>query len=175
MCVTIFGRSKQPLQWWLHSYLLSQSCWMHWDPHAGACIQGIYVICCCKGNQWCWRTYLLRGEIKQLVVKWTGTSVEFHHSYDDFDRFNSYGGCMELLLSLDSAVQTRDFLQTIQTTWMNGQHIWVSETLTWRLDQSLSILEAYQLPFFPFLRNITLKEMEFKLQWRNNKSPIERF
>jgi hypothetical protein len=33
------------------------------------------------------------------VVDWTGTLVEFRHSYDDFHRFISYGGRMELRLA----------------------------------------------------------------------------
>jgi len=34
--------------------------------------------------------YLFTGEIKRLVVEWTGMLAEFHHSYNDIDRFNSY-------------------------------------------------------------------------------------
>jgi len=170
-----FGRSKQPSRRWLHTFLLQQSWWMHWVPHATACVQGTYVECSSKGIQWCWGTYLLRGEIKWLVVEWTGTLVEFCHSYDDFDRFFSYCGGLELRFSLYSAVQTRHILQTIRATRRDGQYIWVSETSTRRLDQSLQILQASLLPFFLFLRNITLKDMEKQLPWGNNKSTIERF
>jgi len=85
-----FGWSKQPSQRWLHTFLLLQSCWMHWVPLATAWVQGTYVVCSSKGIQWCWGRYLLRGEIKRLVVEWTGTLVEFLHSYNDFDCFISY-------------------------------------------------------------------------------------
>jgi len=87
---------------------------MHVVPHATTCVQGTYVGCSSKGIQWCWRTYLLRGEIKWLVVEWTGTLVEFRQSYDDFARFISYSSHLELLLSLYSAVQTWHICQTIQ-------------------------------------------------------------
>jgi len=144
----------------------TQSWWMHWVPHATACIQGTYVASSSKGIQWCWRTYLLRGKINQLVVEWTGMLVEFRHSYDDFDHFNSYGGRLELQLSLYSAVQTRHILQTIRATRRNGQYIRISETLTQRLDQSLQIFQVSLLPFFPFVRNITLTDMEKRLPWK---------
>jgi len=170
-----FGRFKHPSRRWLHPFLLPQSCWMHWVPHATACVQGTYVVCTSKRIQWCWGTYLLRGEIKWLVVEWTGTLVEFRHSYNDFDRFISNGGRLELRLFLCSAAQTRHILQTIRATRRNGQYIWVSGTSTRRLDQSLQILQASLLPFCPFLRNITFKDMEEQLLWRNNKSTIERF
>jgi len=148
---------------------------MRWVSDTTACIQGTYVVCSSKRIQWCWGTYLLRGEIKQLVVEWTGTLVQFLHSYNHFDCFNSYGGHLELGLSLYSTVQTGHISQTILATRRNGQYIWVSETSTWRLDQSLRILEASLLPLFPFLRNITLKNMEKQLPWSNIKSTIERF
>jgi len=82
--------------------------------------------------------------------------LEFRHSYNDFDRFTSYSGHLELRMSHYSAVQTSHILQTIRATRRNGQYIWVSETLTRRLDQSLLILQASLLPFCPVLRNITL-------------------
>ena len=148
---------------------------MHWVPHATACIQRTYVVCSSKWIQWCCGMYLLTHEIKRLVVEWTGTSVEFGHSYNDFDRFNSYGGRLELWLSLHSALQTRHILQTIRATRKNGQYIWVSATSTQWLDQSLLILQASLLPIFPLLRNIALKDMEKQLPWRNNKSTIKRF
>jgi len=119
--------------------------------------------------------YLLSGGIKRLVVEWTGTLVEFHHSYDDIDRFDGYSGRLELWLSQYSAVQTRRILQTIRVTRWKGQYYRVSETSTWQLNQSLWILQALVLPFFLFLRNITVKNMEKQLSWRNNKSTIERF
>jgi len=171
----LFGRSKQPSRRWLHTFLLPQSCWLHWVPHATACVHGTYVVCSSKGIQWCWGTYLLRCEIKRVVVEWTGTLVEFLHSYDDFDRFISYGGRLELRLSLYSAVQTRHILQPIRATRRNAQYIWVSETSTRRLDRSLQILQTSLLPIFLFLRNITLKNIEKQLPWRNHKSRIERF
>jgi len=170
----LFGQSKQPSQRWLDTFLLPQSCWMHWVPHAAACIQGSYVVCSSKEIQWSWGTYLLRGEIKGLVVEWTGRLLEFRHSYDDFDRFFSFSSRLELQLSLDLAVQSRHILQTIRATRRNGQYIWVLETSTPRLDQILQILQASLLPFFPFLRIITLKNMEKQRPWKNNKSTIER-
>jgi len=170
-----FGRSKQPSRQWLHTFLVPQFCWMHSVPHATACVQETYVLCCCKGIQWCWTMYLLRGEIKRLVVEWTGTLVKFRHSYYDVDRFISYSSRLELQLSLYLAVQTGHILQTLQGTRRNGQYIWVSETLTWRLDQSLGIFQAFLLPFFPFLQNMSSKNMEKQLQWRNSISTIERF
>jgi len=108
-------------------------------------------------------------------VEWTGTLVEFRHSKDDFDLIISYGGSLEQRLSLYSAVQTRHILQTILAAGRNTQYIWVLETSTRRLDQSLQILQASWLPFFQFLRNIILKDMEKQLPWRNNKYTIERF
>jgi len=156
-------------------FLLPQSCWMDWVPHVTAYIQGTYVVCPSKEIQWCWGTYLLKGEIKHLVVEWTGTLVELHQSYDYFDRFNSYGSRLVLCLSLYSAVQTRNVLQTIWATSRNGQYVWVLETSTQQLDQSLWILQASLLPSLPFLRNITLKDMEKQLLWMNNKSSIKRF
>jgi len=123
-----FGRSKQPWWWWLHTFLLQQSCWMHSVTHATACVQRTYVICSSQGIQWCWGTYLLRGEIKRLVVECTGMLVEFCHIYDDYDCFISYGNRLELLLSPYSAVQTKHILQTLRATRSNGQYIWVSET-----------------------------------------------
>jgi len=171
----LFGQSKQPSRRWLHTFLLLESCWMHWVRHETACAQGTYVVCSNKGIQWCWGTYLLRGKIKRLVVEWTGMLVEFRQSYDDFDCFISYGGRLEPRMSLYSAVQTRHNLETTRETRRNGEYIWVLETSTWQLDQSLQILQASLLPFIPFLRNITLKNMEKQLPWGNRKSTIKRF
>jgi len=75
----LFGQSKPPSRQWLHTFLWPQSCWMHWVPHATACVQGTYVVWSSKGIHWCWGMYLLRGEIKRLVVEWTGTLDEFRH------------------------------------------------------------------------------------------------
>jgi len=155
-----FSWFKQPSWRWLHTFLLPHTCWMHWVPLATACIQGTYIVSTSNGIQWCWGTYLLSGEIKRLVVEWTGALVEFRHSYNDFERFICYGGRLELRLSLDSAVQTRHILQTIWATRRNGQYIWFLETSTRRLDQSLQILQATLLPFCPFLRNIRWTDME---------------
>jgi hypothetical protein len=113
-----------------------------------------------KDIEWCWWMCLLRGKIKQLVMKWTGMLVESHQSYDDLDCFNSYGGHLELWLSLHLVGQARYILQTIRITWMNGQYIWVSETLMWQLDQSLWSTKASLLLIFPFFWNITLQNME---------------
>jgi len=169
------GRSTQPSWRWLHTFLLPLYCWIRWVLHATACVHGTYVVCSSKGIEWCWGTYLLNGKIKRLVEELTGTLVEFRHSYDDFDCFISYGSRLELRLFLFSAVQTRHTLQTIGATRRNGQYIRVSETSTRRLNQNLQILEASLLRIFPFLRNMTLKDMEKQLPWRNNKSTIERF
>jgi len=95
-----FGQSKRLSQWWFYLFLLPQSCWMHWVRRATACVQGTYVECCSKAIQWCRETYLLRGQRKRLEVEWTGTLVEFRHTYDDFDRFHSYCSCLEPRLSL---------------------------------------------------------------------------
>ena len=99
-----------------------------------------------------------------------GTLVECCHSYNDFDCVISYGSSLELWLSLYSAVQTRHIIPTIPATRRNGQYISVLKTLTWWLSQSLRIMQASLLPFFPLLRNITLKNMEKQRPWRNNKS-----
>jgi len=115
-----FGWSKQPSRWSLHTFLLLQSCWLHWVSHAIACVQGTYVICSSTGIQWSGGTYILRGEIKQPVVEWTSTLVEFCHSYDDFGRFDGYSSCLELPLSLYSEVQTRHILRTILATRRDG-------------------------------------------------------
>jgi len=133
---------------------------MHWVPHVTACMQGPYVICSSKGIQWCWGMYLLRGEIKQLVVEWTGGLVGYHHSYNDFDYWNRYGGRLELRFSIYLAFQTRHMLHTIRARRRIGQYISVSETLTWQLDQSLQIIQASLLLLFPLVRNMTLKDME---------------
>jgi len=119
---------------------------MRWLPHATACVHGTYVVCYSKGIQWCWRPYQLRGEMKQLVVQWTGTLDEFHHNYDDFYHFNSYGGCVGLRWSSDSAGQTTHILQTIRAKKRNGQYIRVSETWTEQLDQRLWILQVLLSP-----------------------------
>jgi len=148
---------------------------MHWVPHATACIQGKYVVCSSRGIQWCWGMYLLSGEIKRLVLERTGTWVEFCHSYNEFDSFNSYGGCLELQLSLYLSVQSKEILQTIRGTRRNSRYIWVSETSTQQLYQTLRILHASFLPFLLCLRNITLKDMEGHLPWWNNRSTIMKF
>jgi len=148
---------------------------MHCVHHATACVQRTYVVCCSKGNQWWWGMYLLRDEIKRLVVEWTGTLVEFRHTYNEFDCFHSYSGRFELQLSLYYAVQFRHILQTILATRRTGHYIWVSETSTQQLDNSLPILQVSLLPLFLFLRNIIFKDMEKQLPWKNNKSTIERF
>jgi len=154
-----FGRSKQPLWRSLHMFLFTQSCCMHWVLYDTACIQGIYVICSSQEIQWCWGMYLLRGEIKQLMAEWTGTLVEFHHSCYDFDCFNSYGGHLELRLSLYSAVLNRHILHIIRVTRRNGQCIWVLETSTQWLDTSLQIGQASFLPFILFLQNVAFKDI----------------
>ena len=105
-----FRRSKQPSQWWLDTFGLLQFCWMHLNAHATACTQGTYVICCSKGFQLCSAKYLRRAEIKRLVVEWTCTVVEFRHSYNDVDQFNSYGSRLNLQISHYLAVQTRHIL-----------------------------------------------------------------
>jgi len=158
----LFPRSKQPLRGWLHRFLLLQSCWMHWVRHATACVQGIYVGCSSKVIHWCWGIYPLRGEIKRLEVVWTGMLGEFCHSYDDFGSFNRYCGRLELWLSHYSAGQNINNLQTIWVTRWHGQYIWVSEPSTRQLNPSLWILQASLLPFFPFLRKITLRDIENK-------------
>ena len=135
---------------------------MHWVPHATAGFQGTWVICSSKGIQWYWGMYLLRGQIKRLVVVWTGTLAKFRHSDHDFDRFNSYDGHLELQLSVSLTVQTGPTIQIVPATSTNRQYISVWETWTWRLDQSLPILQTSSLPFFPFLWNITLKNKEKK-------------
>jgi hypothetical protein len=109
------------------------------------------------------------------VVEWTGMLVDLRHTYNDFDRFISYGGHLQLWLALYSAVQPRHILQTIWASRENGQYIWVSETSTGQLDKSLQIFQAFLLPCFLFLQNITLKDIENQLPWRNNKSTIKRF
>jgi len=93
----LFGWSKVRSQQWSHTYLLLlRSCCMHWDLYATACIQGTYVACSSKGIQWRWGMYLIRGKMRRLVVEWTGTLYKYRHSCNDFDRFNSYGGLLEL-------------------------------------------------------------------------------
>jgi len=101
--------------------------------------------------------------------------VESCHCYHDFDYINSYGGRLELRFSFHLAVLNRHILRTIQAKRKNGQYIWVSETLTGWLDQSLKLLQPSLLHFFSFLRNITLEDMEDQLPWRNNESTSEKF
>jgi len=83
------------------------------------------------------------------VVEWTGTLVKFRHNYPDFDLLKRCSGCLELRLSVVSAVLTRNILQTIRATRENGQYIRVFETLTWGLDQRIRILQASVLPVIP--------------------------
>jgi len=170
----LLGWSKQPLQWWLHMFLPLQSWWMHSVPHATVCVHGTYVLCFSKEIQWCWGRYLCGGEIKRLVVGWTGTLVKFCQSSDDFDRMNSYGSCLELQVSLYLAVQTRHILQTIWAMRRNDLHISVLQTSTLWFDQSLRTLQASWLPICPLLRNVTLKDMEEQVPWRNDKSKTGR-
>jgi len=143
----MFGEFKRHFRWRLLKVHVLQPCWMRWLPHATACVHGTYVVCYSKGIQWCWRPYQLRGEMKQLVVQWTGTLDEFHHNYDDFYHFNSYGGCVGLRWSSDSAGQTTHILQTIRAKRRNGQYIRVSETWTEQLDQRLWILQVLLSPW----------------------------
>jgi len=84
-------------------------------------------------------------------------------------------GHFELRLYLYSAVQNRPIFQTIRVRRNNGQYILVLECTTRRVDQSLRNLEASLLPFFPFLRNITLNDMNEQLPWRNWRSIMRRF
>jgi len=96
----LFSWVTHPSRRWLHTFHLQQCCWMQWVPHVTACVQGTYVVCSSKGIPWIWGMSLLRGEIKQLVVKWKCTLFEFHHSYNDVDHIDSYSGRLELQLSL---------------------------------------------------------------------------
>jgi len=116
-----FGRSKQPLWWWLHTFLLLQSCSICWVPHSIACVQGICVVWSSNGIQWSWGTYPLRGENEWLLVEWTCTLFEFRHSYVDFDRFNCYGSTFELRLCHYFVVQTKHTLRAIGATRTNGK------------------------------------------------------
>jgi len=124
---------------------------MHWVPHLTACILGTYVVCSSKGIQWHWGMYIPRDEIKWLVVEWTGTLVEFHQSYNDFNHFNSCSGRLELWLCPYSAFQTRHISQTIRVARRNGQYMWVLETSIRQLDQLIWIMQASLLPFCPLL------------------------
>jgi len=142
------GQFKQPLRLWLHPFLLLQCCWKHRVPHATAYVQGTFVVYFNKRIPWCGGIYLVRGEINQLVVEWPGTSVEFNHSYDDFDNFNRYSCRLELRLFLYPAVQSRHIIKTIRLTRTNGLYIWVLETSTQRWDESLWMSQASVLPFF---------------------------
>jgi len=118
----LFGQSKQPSWRWLQTFLLLQSCCMHWVPHATTCMQGTYLIGSSKGIEWSWEIYLRRVVIKWLAVKWRDTLVECHHSNDDSDIFNSYDGHLELQLSLYLADHTRYILHTIWVILCNGQY-----------------------------------------------------
>jgi len=154
----LFSSSKHPSRWWLHTFLSLHCCWMQWLPHVTTCVQRTYVVCSNKQIQWCWGKYLLRGEVKWLVVEWAGTWVEFGPSNNNFDHIIRYGGHLELQLSLYSTFQTRHILQTICKRSRNGKYIWVSETSTWRSDQSLQMLQVSLLPFFLFLRNVPVMD-----------------
>jgi len=109
-----FGQSKKPLRWWLRTFHTPQSCWMHRAPHATPCVQGTCVVFSSRGIQRSWGTYLRKGSITRLGVKWTGTSVKICHSYDDVNGSNSYSGCLALQLPICLGVQTRLILQTIR-------------------------------------------------------------
>ena len=105
----------------LDKFVLPQSCWLRWVPYATACVQWTYVVYLNQGIQWYWEAYLLRDEIKRLVVQGTGTLVEFLHSYNMYNRFNIYGGCFEHSFSIFLVHQTRHILQTIRTTRRHGK------------------------------------------------------
>ena len=145
----LFGRSKQSSELSLDTFLLLQSCWIHWVPHVTAGVQGTYVVWSSKAIEWCWGTLLLRSDFQWLeVVEYTGKLVEFRHSCEGFDRFNCHGGYMELQLSLDLAVRTRQILQTIRATRRHDQYIAVMETSTRRSDQSLKYCNHPCCPSF---------------------------
>jgi len=147
---------------------------MDWIPHVPACIQGTYVVCSRIDIQWCWGMYLLRGEIKWLVVEWSVTLIEFHQNYDDFNCFDSYSGCLECGLSNCSVVQTEHILQTIKATTNNGYCCWALDRYTAWENVSRWILQASLLSFFPFLWNITWEDLQKSLPWMNNKSTVKR-
>jgi len=151
-----------------------QSRWMRWVPRSTACIQGAYVVYSSNRIQWGGETYLLRGEMKWLVVEWPGTLVQFRHSYNNYYHFNSYGGSLELRLSLHSAVQTRDSMKTLREKRRNCKCIWVSARSTRQLHESLRIFVTSWLPFIQLLQNLTLEDIKKQLLWRNNISTIER-
>jgi len=171
----LFGWSKQPLRWQLETFVLLQSCRMHWVPHETAYVHGTYVVCSSKGIQWCRGEYQLRGEIKRLVVEWTGMLIECRHGCNDFDLSSSYGGSLALRLSLHSAVQTRYILQTTRVTGRNAQYSRVWESSTRRLDEIILMLQACKLPFFPFVWNVMRKAIAKQLLRTNHWSTIERY
>jgi len=105
--------------------------------------------------------YPLKDDIMRLmVVEYTGTWVQFRHSYVDFDLLDWYSGRLELWLSQYSAVHTRHIVQTILGTRRNGEYIWALESSTHRLDKSFRISQAALLPFILSLQNIALNGME---------------
>jgi hypothetical protein len=55
-------------------------------------------------------------------MKWTGRLIEFRDSNDDFNNVISYGGRLELQLSVHSAIQTKHILPTIRATRRIGQY-----------------------------------------------------
>jgi hypothetical protein len=48
------------------------------------------------------------------------------------------------------------------------------ESSTRQLALSLPILQASSWPFFPFVRNISLQDLEQHLPWRNNRAAFRR-
>jgi len=97
-----------------------------------------------------------------------------HYSYNDFGCFNWDSGRMKIQLCVDLAVRTRWIVESILAITPIGQHIWVFENSSWWLQQSLWILQASLLPIFPFLRNITVMDMEEQLPGMNSKFLIWR-
>jgi len=170
--IQLFPSSKQPSRCWFRRLHLPQSWWLHRVPHATACVHGKYVVCSSKGVQWCWESYLLRSESKRLVVEWTRTLVEFCHSYDDFSRFVSTGGCLALQLSLCSAVQTRHCFQRCSFQWCRSQQ---GEWVYWSRATSNSAIYLSYSTLGQLWCLQSYEEEVFQHLWRQTWSMVTMF
>jgi len=169
-----FRKSNQSSCRWFHSLHLPQSYSMHCISHSTDCVQGTDIGCSHTGIPYCWGTHLVGGEIKWLVVEWTGTLVELHHSCDDWDRLTGYSSGLEPWLICCLAVQTSEIVQTLRARTQHVQCICVLETYARQIDGSFQIMQATWFVFFYVLHNITLTVIERHLQWGNNKWMIRR-
>jgi len=114
-----------------------------------------------KSSDWCWKEQVHGLNSVTATMNLTASiamAAAWNYNYPCICQFRA-----------------KEILQTIRGTRRNSRYIWVSETSTQQLYQTLRILHASFLPFLLCLRNITLKDMEGHLPWWNNRSTIMKF